>query len=92
MATFYIAYGADVGGTHYDMIDASSEDEAINIAYEMALEWFDSYAGLHGVPDEQSFMEDDGMTEEEAAEAYHQVREFAVDYFICTQEEYEENT
>jgi len=64
---------------------------AVNEAYEMACESYDSYAGLHGIMSEEDYIEE-GEAEnfDEAWELYREDRESTVEYeaIEITAEEY----
>ena len=64
---------------------------AVNEAYEMACECYDSYAGLHGIMSEEDYIEE-GEAEnfDEAWELYREDRESTVEYeaIEITAEEY----
>ena len=55
---FRIHYSGIGRADNIDWIEADTLQEAENIAYECALEDYDSYAGLHGIPDFDSIAED----------------------------------
>ena len=68
---YQIKYGL-VGGfggcenKEWEDTDVTTEEAAVNKAYRLACEEYDSYGGRHGLRTIDSIMEDDGVDEEEA--------------------------
>jgi len=69
------------GGIHnYEVIEASSLEEAEKDAYQRALDEYENYSGYHGLRSIDDIMEEDGVEEEEAEEIYNEEREGWLDY------------
>jgi hypothetical protein len=64
----------------WEKIDANNEEDATMWAYEEALLDYQTYEGLHGVMSISDFIEEDGLTEEEAEDAYHEEVENRINY------------
>ena len=96
MKYFRIHYSCGCGENE-EYIEASSEEHATEIAYELAVEEYMSYEGLHGVRNREEIAEEmfgdpdsgeeydlDTLTDaqlEEVEEAYQQEIEWTVDYW-----------
>jgi hypothetical protein len=85
MATFLIRYalGGGFGGCEseeWEEIEAKDLDAAEREAYERACELYESYAGMHGLRDEEQIMEEDEVSAEEAQEIYNDERESWLDF------------
>ena len=87
---FRIHYSGIGRANNIDWIEADNIQEANHIAYECALEDYDSYAGLHGIPDFDSIAEDmfdmsyDELDEDQMAavdQEYYEGRESWIDYW-----------
>jgi hypothetical protein len=65
-----------------EIIDAKSEKEANEYAYERAVEEYQSYEGLHGLRTVGEIMEQDELNEEEAEQAYIEEMEGWLDYYV----------
>ena len=90
MAYFRIEYGCGCG-TNEDYIEAVDLDSAEQIAYEYAVEEYESYAGYHGIPSWEDVARDifgenvdlDSLTSEEKEDVemtYEQEIELWIDY------------
>lgn len=62
-------------------VECANLEEATNLAYEYALEEFDSYAGLHGVKDFDECLEEADGDELLAEDIYREVFETWVVYY-----------
>ena len=96
MKYFRIHYSCGCGENE-EYIEASSEENAAEIAYELAVEEYMSYEGLHGVRNREEIAEEmfgdpdsgeeydlDTLTNaqlEEVEEAYQQEIEWTIDYW-----------
>ena len=96
MKYFRIHYSCGCGENE-EYIEASSEENAVAIAYELAVEEYMSYEGLHGVRNREEIAEEmfgdpdsgeeydlDTLTDaqlEEVEEAYQQEIEWTIDYW-----------
>ena len=78
---WYIRYGSinNADCMDWEKIEAKNEDEAVDWAYEMACDDYESYAGLHGTNSFEDYLEE-GMSEVEAEEASLQDRESWLSY------------
>ncbi len=67
------ALGGGFGGcdnVDWEDCDAKTLQEAEDIAYEMAQQEYDSYAGMHGLRGVETIMEEDELDEEDAEIVY----------------------
>jgi hypothetical protein len=98
MKYFKIGYGCGCGENE-DYITAKDQKEADSIAWESAIEDYESYEGLHGIRDMSDIAEDDyGISLDEAddatyndiEQAYIDERESQLDYWAeeITEKEY----
>lgn len=99
MEKYYkIGYGCGCGDNE-DYITAKDQKEADDVAYEYAIEDYESYEGLHGIRDMSDIAEEDyGISLDEADEAtynaieqdYNDERESQLDYWAeeITEKEY----
>jgi hypothetical protein len=75
-----------------DYIEVKDYDAAMDEAYQMACESYDSYAGLHGIMSEDDYIEEgEAETFDEAWELYREDRESQIEYEAVeiTKEQYE---
>jgi hypothetical protein len=70
-------------------LEFSSKDIATQAAYDMAVEDYESFEGLHGIPDVGDIMEDkegynlsEDASEDECWEAYYEQRESWLNYWV----------
>jgi len=79
---FKIKYGIGetMGSMDEEIIEAASYGDAIDRAYFAAIEVYETYEGLHGIPDVQSIIDECGLSEEEAEEEYLEERESWLEY------------
>lgn len=94
MAQFkvYAGLGGGFGGAKYiETVEVANEEEAANIAYEYAVEEYESYEGLHGLtsygdivdnPEKYGLDEDYCQDEEYLWEAYEEERSTWLDYYV----------
>lgn len=96
MKYFRVHYSCGCGENE-EYIEAVSEEDASEIAYELAVEDYMSYEGLHGVRNREQIAEElfgdpdsgdeydlDALTDaqlEEVEEAYQQELEWSIDYW-----------
>lgn len=81
---YVINYGCGCGDNEM-IVEAKSEQDALNYAYQLAIDEYDSYAGLHGIPDVEDVCEDWGIEDsgsDEAWEKYCEEREGWLDYRV----------
>lgn len=81
----YIAKYGCVANNVEQVIEAKTLREAESWVYNAAVEEYDSYAGLHGIPSLEEVCEEQGIEDTdsaEAEEAYCQERESWLDYSI----------
>jgi hypothetical protein len=77
----YAGLGGSFGGAKFDRIEeCETEDLAQDLAYETACAIYESYEGMYGLPTIDQIMEEEGLDEETAEEAYRQYREGWLDY------------
>ena len=96
----YAGLGGSFGGAYFiETLDCANEDEAVQIAYEAAVELYEQYEGLHGLPDFNDCLEEaadlpdiSNMTiEESAEELYNAYKEDWLEYYaVLTEEDDEE--
>jgi len=71
---YIIGYGLSggFGGIRdYEVIEASSQEEADDYAYERSCEYYENYVGMYGLRDVGQIMEEDDIEDEEEAEEYY---------------------
>lgn len=87
---WYRLYVSSVGGGTVceGPLEFSSKDIAIQAAYDMAVEDYESFEGLHGIPDIGDIMKDkegynlsEDASEDECWEAYYEQRESWLSYW-----------
>ena len=80
MKYFKIGYGCGCGENE-DYITAKDQKEADSIAWESAIEDYESYEGLHGIRDMSDIAEDDyGISLDEADDAtYNDIEQDYID-------------
>ena len=87
---WYRLYISSVGGGTVceGPLEFSSKDIATQAAYDMAVEDYESFEGLHGIPDVGDIMEDkegynlsEDASEDECWEAYYEQRESWLNYW-----------
>lgn len=97
----YAGLGGGFGGAHYcETVEAENIDEAYEFAYELAVEEYQSYEGLHGILSwaecyedamESGFIGEDTMTENEIAtyvdDMYQEEIEGWIEYYAVKDED-----
>lgn len=81
---YVIEYGCGCGSNEM-IVEAENEETAVRFAWEKACEDYESFEGLHGIPDIHDVCEDYGIedpTSSEAEEAYREERESWLDYSV----------
>ena len=87
----YAGLGGGFGGAKYiETVEAANEEEASQIAYEYAVEEYESYEGLHGLASygdvvdnpEEYGLDEDCQNEEYLWEAYEEERSTWLDYYV----------
>jgi hypothetical protein len=78
----YSGLGGGFGGAHFKEVFTGSREEAEKTAYQLAIEEYESYEGLHGLRTTSDIMEEDEVDEDEAEEIYNQEREDWLDYYV----------
>ena len=87
---WYRLYISSVGGGTVceGPLEFSSKDIATQAAYDMAVEDYESFEGLHGIPDVGDIMEDkegynlsEDASEDECWEVYYEQRESWLNYW-----------
>jgi len=78
------ALGGGFGGCEMqeweDCPEAKTEDQARDIAYEMACQEYESYDGLYGLRSVDEIKEEDELEQEEAEQSWLEERESWLDY------------
>ena len=81
---FYIisyGLGGGFGGRNiYDVIKATSLEDAETQAWQQCCEVFEQYAGSNGLRDIGEIMEEEGVDEDEAVSIFEEERESWLDY------------
>lgn len=82
MRQYFIQYSGigRVSDTTGYLGEFENEDEALSEAYERACEDYNSYMGLHGIPDISEIMEEEDCDAYEAELISNENRESWVDY------------
>lgn len=81
----YYGLGGGFGGARNNepqIEECKDENEANEIAYELACEEYESYDGMHGLLSIDDIMEEEGVDESEAEEMWLEQREDWIDYFV----------
>jgi hypothetical protein len=74
----------------YMVIEAESEDDAAEIAFEMACEHYEKYEGMYGLRTVDEIMEEDELDEEDAESVYSEERDNWLAYTaVAYSKEYE---
>lgn len=68
------------GASNYEVISATSEEDAMKQAWNSACEEYDGMAGLHGLRSVEEIMENDEVDADEAQQIYDEERESWLDY------------
>ena len=88
---WYRLYISSVGGGTVceGPLEFNSKDIATQAAYDMAVEDYESFEGLHGIPDVGDIMEDkegynlsEDASEDECWEVYYEQRESWLNYWV----------
>lgn len=97
MKNYRIYFGLGGGfGHEYETVEAVDQEDAENIAYHKALEAYENYEGMHGVPTAEEVAEEEGIDPDDpdyhAAmdDAYREVKEGWVSYGIVDGEDGDE--
>ena len=80
----YAGLGGGFGGAEYLWTDEyTSEDEAVECAYNQACELYYDYQGLRGLFNREIALEDNpSLTEDELTEMEYEDRENWIDYYV----------
>lgn len=79
----YAGLAGGFGGAEYLYTeDFESEEKASEYAWEMAIESYESYEGLHGLRTTEEIKVDEEVEFEEALEMYEEERESWLDYYV----------
>ena len=73
--------GGFAGGT-FQTFEESSAKDAYQYCYQLAIDEYDSYVGMHGLRTVSEIMEEDEVDEEEAEQLFNDEREGWLDYYI----------
>jgi len=77
------ALGGGFGGCdnkEWEEVDWKDENDAMDTAYEIAIEEYEMYEGNHGIRSIDDIMEEEGLDEEDATEVYRDERESWLEY------------
>jgi hypothetical protein len=77
------ALGGGFGGCEnkdWEEVECEDENEASDIAYQIAIEEYEMYEGGNGIRSIDDIMDEEGVDEEEAEMIYHDERESWIDY------------
>ncbi len=77
------ALGGGFGGCdnkEWEEVDCKDENDAMDTAYEIAIEEYEMYEGNHGIRSIDDIMEEEGLDEEDATEVYRDERESWLEY------------
>ena len=83
MKKYLLKYGlgGGFGGATSGVVEEfKNESDAIDEAWRLACEEYESYAGLHGIRDYEQIMEEDEVDEDEAEDIFNEERESWIDY------------
>ena len=80
---YYITYSCGCGENDC-IVKADSQDKALDYAYELAMEEYDSYAGLHGIRSIDDIIEEEKLDEDDltAWDIYTEERENSLSYSV----------
>ena len=85
----YAGISGGFGGANFKESFEGSKSEAESHAYQLAVEEYESYVGLHGLRTTDQIMEEDDIEDESEAESiYNEEMEGWLDYWV---EPYDEN-
>jgi len=87
------ALGGGFGGVknaEWQITHAKDLDEAMEEARQLAIEEYESYAGMHGLREIGEIMEQDGVDEDEAQSIYNEEMESWLDFEAEPISEHEE--
>jgi len=77
------ALGGGFGGCdnkEWEEVDCKDENDAMDTAYEIAIEEYEMYEGNHGIRSVDDIMDEEGLDEEDATEVYRDERESWLEY------------
>lgn len=84
----YAGLGGSFGGAKYiGTLNGVTLETASKVAFESAIEEYESYEGYHGLRDIGDIMEEEGVDEQEAYDIYNEERESWIDYYAIPTEE-----
>lgn len=88
----YAGLGGSFGGAKYvGTLNNVTSEVASDVAFESAIEEYESYEGYHGLRDVGDIMEEEGVDEQEAYDIYIEERESWLDYYAVPTDEDELN-
>jgi hypothetical protein len=83
MKKYKIKYGSINTLDNEDIIEAVDQEAAENEAYELAIQDYEMYEGMHGIRGVQEIMEEEDITDEnEAYEVYVEERDSWLSYEV----------
>lgn len=94
----YAGMGGGFGGAQYQgTVECKSLADAYELAYELAVQEYESYEGYHGVPDygeiadnAEDYGLEEGFTEEDVYEILSEQRESWIEYYAVAFEDDED--
>lgn len=79
----FAGLGGGFGGANeVDVLENTSRAEAEDYAYELALQEYEMYDGLHGLRTVDDIIDKEGVDEREAYEIYNEERESWLEYYV----------
>ena len=78
----YAGLGGGFGGGQFKEVFTGTKQQAESHAYQLAVEEYESYEGLHGLRTTDEIMDEDGVDEDEAEEIYNEEKEGWLDYWV----------
>lgn len=78
----YSGLGGGYGGANFIRLFSGSRNAAESLAYQEAVEIYESHVGNGGLRTEDEIMDEDGVDEEEARQIYNEEMEDWLDYYV----------
>jgi hypothetical protein len=76
----YAGLSGGFGGANFKEFFEGSKEDADSQAYQLAIEEYSQYEGLHGLRTVSDIIDEDDVDEDEAEEIYNEEREGWLDY------------
>jgi len=72
------------GATEYGIEEFTTDQDAMDYAYEVACNEYESYGGLHGLFNEEDALDENpDLSQEELDAMYEEDREYWIDYWVA---------